>query len=44
VTVTPQDGGAPIRRAGDVLSILQKQASGAWVIARDANLLTAVAN
>ena len=44
VTVTPREGGAAMRRAGNVLSILQKQASGAWVIVRDANLLTPVTN
>jgi uncharacterized protein (TIGR02246 family) len=44
VTVTPNEGGAAMRRAGNVLSILQRQASGGWVIVRDANLLTPVAN
>lgn len=40
VTITPRSGeGAAVRRAGHVLSILQKQA-GAWVIVRDANMLT----
>jgi len=34
-------GGKPIRRAGDVLSVLRKE-NGAWVIYRDANLLTVV--
>jgi len=40
VVVTPR-GGAPIKRAGDVLSVLQKQA-GRWVIVRDANMLSRV--
>ena len=41
VVVTPKKGGAPVKRAGHTLSILQKQA-GAWVIVRDANLLAVV--
>jgi uncharacterized protein (TIGR02246 family) len=41
VVVTPKKGGAPIKRAGHTLSILQKQA-GAWVIVRDANMLAVV--
>ena len=40
VTMTPLQGGAPVRRAGYTLTILRKQADGAWVIARDANMLT----
>jgi len=40
VTVTPK-GGAPVKRAGNVLSILRKE-SGRWVILRDANMLTLV--
>ena len=39
VVVSPRNGGASIKRAGDVLSLLQKQ-SGRWVIARDANMLS----
>jgi uncharacterized protein (TIGR02246 family) len=39
--ITPPSGAAPIRRAGNTLSILRKQAGG-WVIARDANMLAAV--
>src|SRR5262249_58538276 len=38
VVMTPRGGGAEIRRAGNTLSILQKQA-GQWVIVRDANML-----
>ncbi len=41
VTMTPKTGGAPVKRAGYTLSIVQKQA-GRWVIARDANMLTVV--
>jgi uncharacterized protein (TIGR02246 family) len=41
VVVTPRNGGASVKRAGDVLSVLQKQA-GRWVIVRDANMLARV--
>jgi uncharacterized protein (TIGR02246 family) len=40
VTVTPGAGGAPMRRSGYTLTILTKKPDGAWVISRDANLLT----
>jgi uncharacterized protein (TIGR02246 family) len=42
VVVTPREGGSPIKRAGDVLSIFQRQPGGSWVLLRDANLLAAV--
>jgi uncharacterized protein (TIGR02246 family) len=38
VSVTPP-GRAPMRRAGDTLTILHKSADGAWRLARDANML-----
>ena len=38
LTITPP-GGAPGRRAGHTLTILRKNPAGAWLIARDANLL-----
>jgi len=41
VTVTPHSEGLPMRRSGNVLSILQKEADGRWVMVRDANMLTA---
>jgi ketosteroid isomerase-like protein len=41
VTMTPNDGKPPVKRAGNVLSILQKQ-NGRWVIVRDANMLGVV--
>ena len=41
VVVTPRNGGAPIKRTGDVLSVLKKQ-EGGWVIVRDANMLSRV--
>jgi uncharacterized protein (TIGR02246 family) len=42
VVMTPKKGGAPIKRAGNTLSILKKQ-DGAWLIFRDANMLAPVA-
>lgn len=41
IVITPKTGGAPVTRAGDVLSVLQKQ-NGAWVLFRDANMLAVV--
>ena len=38
VTITPQ-GGQPTKRAGYTLTILNRKPDGAWVIARDANLV-----
>jgi uncharacterized protein (TIGR02246 family) len=39
VTMTPRDGGKPIRRSGYTLTILRKQLFGSWVLVRDANLM-----
>lgn len=39
VVVTPRNGGPPVKRVGNVLSILRKEANK-WVIFRDANMLT----
>ena len=41
VTATPE-GGAPMRRAGPVLSVFRREPDGRWVLFRDANLLTAL--
>ncbi len=41
VTVTPLQGGTATRRSGYTLSILRKRPDGTWLLARDANLLTA---
>lgn len=41
VCMHPLDGGSPAMRAGNVLSVLRKQASGAWQLTRDANMLVA---
>lgn len=41
VVATPPDGSPSIARAGHTLSILKKE-KGKWVLARDANLLSAV--
>jgi uncharacterized protein (TIGR02246 family) len=38
VVMTPKMGGTPVKRVGNTLSILKKQA-GTWVIFRDANML-----
>jgi uncharacterized protein (TIGR02246 family) len=40
VTVTPHNQGLPVRRSGNILSILQKRPDSGWVIVRDANMLT----
>jgi uncharacterized protein (TIGR02246 family) len=39
VVMTPQ-GGTPVRRSGNTLSVFQRLPGGRWVLARDANLLT----
>ena len=39
VTMTPVDGGPANRRGGHTLTVLRKNADGAWQIFRDANLL-----
>ena len=41
IVVTPHASGAPIKRAGNVLSVMQKQ-NGRWAIVRDANMLSVV--
>lgn len=41
ISMTPREGGATVKRAGDVLSVLQKQ-TGSWVIVWDANLLSVI--
>ena len=39
VTMTPVDGGPANRRSGNTLTVLRRNANGAWQIFRDANLL-----
>lgn len=39
VRIVPRTGGPAATRAGSALSILSKQASGSWVLVRDANML-----
>jgi uncharacterized protein (TIGR02246 family) len=39
VRVVPLSGGKPATRTGSALSVLRRQASGAWVVIRDANML-----
>lgn len=41
IVITPKKGGPAVKRAGNTLSILQKQ-DGSWLLVRDANMLTAV--
>lgn|SRR3989442_14538774 len=41
LTMTPVAEGAPVRRRGYTLTIFRKNADGAWVLFRDANLLAA---
>jgi len=43
VRIVPQAGGDAVTRAGNALSILRKQADGAWVVVRDANMLAVAA-
>lgn len=42
VSIVPRSGGDAVARAGSALSVLRKQASGSWVVVRDANLLPPV--
>jgi uncharacterized protein (TIGR02246 family) len=41
VVITPKSGGASVTRAGNTLSILEKQ-NGSWLVVRDANMLASV--
>jgi uncharacterized protein (TIGR02246 family) len=41
IVITPKNGEASMTRAGNTLSILQKQ-NGAWLMVRDANMLAPV--
>jgi uncharacterized protein (TIGR02246 family) len=38
VTITPRQGGTPMRRSGHTLSIFRKS-GGTWLLTRDANML-----
>ncbi len=38
ITITPRNGGTPMKRSGYTLTILRKQ-NGRWRLARDANLM-----
>ena len=40
VSIVPKAGGEVVSRAGSALSILRKQANGAWLVVRDANMLS----
>lgn len=39
VAIIPRSSGAAMRRSGPALTIFRKTANGAWVVARDANML-----
>ena len=41
VRIVPLSGGGASTRAGNALSILRRQADGAWALVRDANMLAA---
>jgi ketosteroid isomerase-like protein len=41
IVITPKNGAPAVKRAGNTLSILQKQ-NGSWLLVRDANMLAAV--
>jgi uncharacterized protein (TIGR02246 family) len=41
IVMHPIDGAAPVHRSGPGLSIWRKTPDGAWVIFRDANMVTA---
>jgi uncharacterized protein (TIGR02246 family) len=43
VRIVPQSGGSVTTRTGSALSVLRKQASGSWVVVRDANMLPSAA-
>jgi uncharacterized protein (TIGR02246 family) len=40
VNIIPKDGSASNRRSGPTLSVFARSAQGAWLLKRDANLLT----
>jgi uncharacterized protein (TIGR02246 family) len=40
VMITPLHSGSPQRRSGYTLTIFRKNAGGAWLLTRDANMLT----
>ena len=40
VSITPKQGGAPVRRSGHTLSSFARASDGRWLLARDANMLT----
>jgi uncharacterized protein (TIGR02246 family) len=41
LSITPRAGGVAMQLAGDRLTVYRKQADGHWLLARDANTLTA---
>ena len=41
VAMTSRNGGTPVRRSGNTLSVYRKGADGSWLLTRDANMLGA---
>jgi uncharacterized protein (TIGR02246 family) len=39
LTLTPLQGGAPQKRAGNIMSLFRKEPDGRWVLFRDANFV-----
>jgi uncharacterized protein (TIGR02246 family) len=44
VAITPRNSGAVMRRSGPALTIFRKTTKGAWIVSRDANMLTVEPN
>ncbi len=40
IEITPLEGGAPIRRSGQTLTVLRRSGDGEWRIWRDANMMS----
>jgi uncharacterized protein (TIGR02246 family) len=40
IEITPLEGGAPIRRSGQTLTVLRRGTDGEWRIWRDANMMS----
>jgi len=39
IVITPQNGGAPVKRSGTTLSVFRRDNDGQWRLWRDANML-----
>ena len=40
ITVIPRNGGLPLQRSGNTLSVFRRESTGNWLLVRDANMLT----